>query len=211
MKTSRIPSEGYGSNCWLICDGDSGEYAIVDPSAPVEIVMAFLQKRGLEYGKMKYVLLTHGHFDHILAADDVRDISHAPLAVHSADAQCLTDSMKNEYKYFFRKELVMRPAEIILKDSDQLYIGNNKIKVMHTPGHTPGSVCFITDDSIYSGDTLFDMSVGRTDLEGGDPAELQNSLRRLAALDGDYTLYPGHGSVSTLEKQRLLNPYLREL
>ena len=82
---------------------------------------------------------------------------------------------------------------------------------MHTPGHTPGSVCFITDDSIYSGDTLFDMSVGRTDLEGGDPAELQNSLRRLAALDGDYTLYPGHGSVSTLEKQRLLNPYLREL
>ena len=102
----------------------------------------------------------------------------------------------------------MRPAEIILHDGDVLTLGKSEIKVVSTPGHTEGSVCFFVGDNIYTGDTLFDRSIGRTDLVGGNQAKLEESLRKLISLDRDYNIYPGHGSVSTISKQIKFNPYL---
>ncbi|MBE6714545.1 MAG: MBL fold metallo-hydrolase [Ruminococcaceae bacterium] len=208
MKTVRIPAEGYGANCWVIIDEESGEFALIDPSPTGKSFLGFLEKRGMDKKDLKYILLTHGHFDHITGADEIRDATGAPLCVHEADSDCLYDPDKNAYKYFFREDLILRPAEIILRDGDALRLGNNEIKVMHTPGHTKGSVCYFTGDSIYTGDTLFDRSIGRTDLFGGSMFEIENSLRALCALEHDYNIYPGHGSVSTLFKQIKFNPYL---
>ena len=208
MKTVRIQAEGYGSNCWVIIDEESGEYVLIDPSPTGEAFLDFVEKRGLAKEKLKYILLTHGHFDHIMGADEIRAITGAPLAVHEADADCLTDPDKNAYKYFFRFDLVMQKAEIVLRDGDVLFLGKHEIKVKSTPGHTKGSVCYFIGDAIYTGDTLFDRSIGRTDLYGGSMALLEESLRWLVSLDRDYQIYPGHGSVSTLYKQIKFNPYL---
>ncbi|MBQ4066407.1 MAG: MBL fold metallo-hydrolase [Clostridia bacterium] len=208
MKTVRIQSYGYGSNCWVIIDEESGEYVLIDPSPTGAAFLEFIEKRELRREDLKYILLTHGHFDHITGADEIRDVTGAPLAIHEADADFLTDSDKNAYKYFFREELVMRPAEIILHDGDVLNLGKNEIRVVSTPGHSEGSVCFFTDEIIYTGDTLFDRSIGRTDLVGGNQAKLEDSLRYLISLEKDYLIYPGHGSVSTLSKQLKFNPYL---
>ena len=207
MKIVRIPSEGYGSNCWVMIDEESGEYVLIDPSPSGEAFLEFTEKRGLKKESLKYILLTHGHFDHITGADEIRDASGAPLAIHEADADFLITD-KNAYKYFFREELIMRPAEMILRDGDVLTLGKSEIKVMHTPGHTEGSVCFFAGDVIFTGDTLFDRSIGRTDLIGGSQALLEDSLRKLCALRRDYQIYPGHGSVSTISKQIKFNPYL---
>ena len=182
---------------------------IIDPSPGIDDMLSRIEQRGLKTENLKYVLLTHGHFDHITGADEIRKVSGAPLAVHEADADCLTDPMKNAYKYFFRKDLVLMPAEIILHDGDEISFGSEKLLVMHTPGHTKGSVCYISDTAVYSGDTLFDLGVGRTDLLGGDPGELIESLNKLKKLDPKLELYPGHGSLSTLKKQFDYNPYLK--
>lgn len=208
MKTVRIPAYGYGANCWIIIDEESAEFALIDPSCTGEDFTAFLQKRELQKENLKYILLTHGHFDHITGADEIRDLTGAPLAVHADDADFLYDSDKNAFKYFFREDLVLRPAEIILHHNDVLKLGNNEIRVVSTPGHTKGSVCYFTEENIYTGDTLFDRSIGRTDLVGGSMAELEESLRMLIALPKDYNIYPGHGSVSTISKQIKFNPYL---
>ena len=207
MKTVRIQAEGYGANCWVLIDEESGEFALIDPSCAGEAFSDFIEKRGLKKENLKYILLTHGHFDHITGADEIRDISGAPLAIHEADADFLTTD-KNAYKYFFREDLIMRPAEIILHDGDILKLGEIEIRVVSTPGHTEGSVCFFVGDNIYTGDTLFDRSIGRTDLVGGNQAKLEDSLRGLIALERDYNIYPGHGSVSTISKQIKFNPYL---
>lgn len=209
MKTVRIPSEGYGSNCWLIIDGE--EYAIIDPSSDISVILSYIEKRGLKKENLKYVLLTHGHFDHIGAADDIRDVIPVPLCVHRDDADFLTDGMKNAYKYFFRVDMKMRPAEKLLSDGDVLHIGNTDVTVVHTPGHTPGSVCYMTEKELYSGDTLFDGSIGRTDLVGGSAAKIEESLKKIMSLQKNLELYPGHGSVSTLEKQSRFNPFLKGL
>lgn len=207
MKTVRIQAEGYGANCWVLIDEESSEFALIDPSPSGEAFLEFLEKRDLKKENLKYILLTHGHFDHITGADEIRDISGAPLCVHEADSDFLTTD-KNAYKYFFREDLIMRPAEIILCDGDVLTLGKSEIKVVSTPGHTEGSVCFFVGDNIYTGDTLFDRSIGRTDLVGGNQAKLEESLRKLISLDRDYNIYPGHGSVSTISKQIKFNPYL---
>lgn len=207
MKTVKIPAEGYGSNCWLVISGE--EYVIIDPSPGAEVMLARIRQRELKIENLKYILLTHGHFDHITGADSIREATGAPLAVHEADADCLYDPNKNQYKYFFREDLVLKPAEVILHDGDELSFGNEKLKVMHTPGHTKGSVCYISDTAVYSGDTLFDLGIGRTDLYGGDPTALLGSLKKLMKLPRGLELYPGHGSLSTLQKQFDFNPYLK--
>jgi len=188
--------------CYIVYDDASEGCVVIDPGAEPERI-----RRACEGRRIEAILLTHGHFDHITGADEIRDASGAPLAVHEADADFLTTD-KNAHKYFFREELVMRPAEIILHDGDVLPLGASEIKVMHTPGHTKGSVCFLVGNDLYTGDTLFDRSIGRTDLYGGNQGELEESLRKLCALEHDYHIYPGHGSVSTLYKQISYNPYL---
>lgn len=205
VKVARINAGEFGSNCWLVADEATSESVVIDPSPEIDVIKRALDARGVT---VKYILLTHGHFDHMTSCDTLRDLTGAPLAVHRADADCLTNAYLNANRIFMDENLTYRPAEILLDDGDTLSFGGLSVKVIHTPGHTKGSCCFMIGDALFTGDTLFDGSVGRCDLPGGDINEMKRSLARIASLDGDFKIYTGHGSNTTLEKQKLYNPYL---
>lgn len=206
MKVVRINAGEFGSNCWLVTDEKTAESVIIDPSPDISLIEKAISERGVT---VKYILLTHGHFDHMTSVDSLRELTGAPLCIHADDAECLVNSKLNAYRAFMAGDMVFRRADILLHDGDELSVGALTIKVMHTPGHTAGSVCYIIGDSMFTGDTLFDCSVGRCDLAGGDMASLISSLKRIASLDMDYKIYTGHGSNTTLNKQKEFNIYLK--
>ena len=134
----------------------------------------------------------------------------AKIVIHSLDAEFINIPQKNLSAYFgFEVEEII--VDIICIDYDKLKMGNTEIQVLHTPGHTPGGACFIVDDAIFSGDTLFEGSCGRTDFPGGDSAIMANSLKKLKNLEGDYWVFPGHGNATTLNNERRYNLYMRTL
>lgn len=194
MEIVNLYPGSFASNCYLLISGEHA--AIVDPSLNAEKLLCELRARDLT---LDYILLTHGHFDHVLSLDELRDACHVPAYIHEADAELLPDSHKNGFSYFFAKERAFRPAERTLKNGDVLALGDESICVVHTPGHTRGSVCYQCDGGILlTGDTIFDGAYGRFDLYGGDAETLYDSLRSLHALPKDLTIYPGHGESTTL-------------
>ena len=190
-----LPLGAYQTNCYLVWDENSDTCVVIDPGYAPDTVLCEAKKLGK---KIEAILLTHGHFDHVGA---VREIA--------AETDCKV--------YLCDKDLSMPPQ----MTAGPLYYTNTyaegnfveaaglTFKVLHTPGHTPGSVCLMCEHVIFSGDTLFWGSCGRTDLPGGNWATILVSLRRLADLPGDYDVYPGHGSATTLSFERKMNPYLQ--
>ncbi len=207
MKVSRINAGEFGSNCWLVTDDERCESVVIDPSPEIYIIKEALATRGVT---VKYILLTHGHFDHMTSCDTLRDLTRAPLCVHRADEDALVNSYINCSRIFMNRDIVYRPADILFDDGKKLTFGSLSVKTVHTPGHTRGSCCFIIGDSLFTGDTLFDGSVGRCDLPGGSEDELTISLAKISSLQFDYKIYTGHGSNTTLAKQKIYNPYLRK-
>ena len=193
MRIRAICPYSFGANTYLLFSGTHA--LVVDPSVSVEALSAVLSEEG---ATLDGILLTHGHFDHTTSVDTVRDAYGIPAYIHSHDAIMLTDAHKSAFYTFFRKECTHREAEHLLEDGDVIPLGDEKITVIHTPGHSGGSVCFLCGDILVSGDTLFADSVGRTDLWSGNTASLRASLDSLAALDGSITIYPGHGEPATL-------------
>ena len=160
---------------------------------------------------IKYVLLTHMHFDHIGAVADVKNICpNAKVVIHFLDAEGLFNSQKNLADYF-GFETKKAVADITCNDLDVIKMGQTEIKVLHTPGHTAGGVCYLVNEAIFTGDTLFAGSCGRIDFPGGDAIVMQTSLKRLKNLEGDYKIFPGHNNPTTLNEERFFNPYLRSL
>lgn len=211
MKIVKVPSVGYESNCFLMIDEASGEFAVVDPSPSIQTIDEAIEKFSLESSKFKYIFLTHGHFDHIYSVDDVRDKYGCKVCIHEGDADFLYDSVKNANKLFFGEDLVMNPADVILHGGDVLKLGEESVEVISTPGHTTGCVCYLSGNDLITGDTLFDMSIGRCDLPGGDGKTLIESLRLLSKMDENIKIYPGHGTLSTIGKQNRSNPYMKGL
>ena len=160
---------------------------------------------------IKYILLTHMHFDHIRATADIKKLCpDAKIVIHSLDADGLKSPQKNLAFYFgFDTKNVV--PDILCDDLSVIEMGETKIKVLHTPGHTEGGVCYIVDDVIFSGDTLFEGSCGRTDFPGGNGPDLANSLKKINNLKGDYKVFSGHGNPTTLNNERKFNPYMRSL
>ena len=184
----------FASNCYILIA--NGEAAVVDPSASAHTILEEIERRG---AKLQCVLLTHGHFDHILTLDELRDASGAPVYVHEADAEMLPDSEKNAFLYFFGTSRAWRPADKTLADGERLVLGGEEICVIHTPGHSKGSVCYLCNgEFLVTGDTLFDGNIGRSDLYGGDTSELLASLYKLRTLPRNLTIYPGHGTSARL-------------
>lgn len=189
MKIIPICGESFGANTYLIVSGNSA--LVVDPAVSVQAILGAV--RG-EDAFLEGILLTHGHFDHILSLDTLRDALPIPARIHEADRVMLTDGSKNAFSTFFGQERVWRPAEHGLTNGQTISLGEETVTVLHTPGHTPGSVCYLCGDDLITGDTLFAEGYGRCDLWGGSLDLMRDSLATLRTLPEHLTIYPGHGA-----------------
>jgi len=194
-----------GANCYLVYGENSKKACLIDaPEYDGEIMDAILSK-GLS---LEYIILTHGHFDHILGAEAFKEKTGAKIAVHELETEYLGDPEKS-MTYFFGGGTVA--ADVEFKDGDILSFGGVSLEVLHTPGHTKGSCFLICDNEkiMFSGDTLFKDNIGRFDFYGGDYGVLMESLQKLKSMEGGYTIYPGHGEATTLKDEIKTNPYMR--
>lgn len=203
--------ENFYTNCYILTDESTGKYAVVDPGRDAPALIKALESREKA---PEYILLTHGHFDHILAAPDIKNRYGSGIAIHSSDSECLKNRKAN-LMVRFGVDLAFAPCEpdVVLNDGDVITIGDSSLIVMNTPGHSDGCVCFIDekDRQILSGDTLFWSTVGITDTPDGNTEKLEASLRRLIGLDGNYSVYPGHGPATTLDHERVRNRFIRRM
>ena len=200
MKILCICPDSFAANTYLLVGERSA--IVVDPAVTVEAI-----KRQLDANNVKLVgiILTHGHFDHTMSVDTLRHNFDVPLMIHKADAQMLTNGKINGFYEFYGQECVHKAAQILLDDGDTIDLDNESIRILSTPGHSPGSICLLCPDGtsngfIVTGDTLFSNTIGRCDLWGGDEGLMVNSLKRLKELPGDMTIYPGHGPEHVLDK-----------
>lgn len=194
LKIDALALGDYQTNCYIIREAASKTCCVIDPGFEPERVMSYISSLGLD---IEAILLTHGHFDHV-----------GGVAVIAAETDCKV--------YICADDLSLPPMLTAgpiyhthtYADGDTLQLSGLTIDVIRTPGHTPGSVCLLTGEAMFAGDTLFAGSCGRTDLPGGSPADMTASLRRLAQLSVNYSVYPGHGDFSTLEEEKKYNPYM---
>ncbi len=210
LKVNIMPIGRMSVNCCIVYDEDTREGAVIDPGGEdcADAVAARCESLGVN---VRYILLTHAHFDHILSLEALRKKLNVPAAIHADDADALTDPSLTYMAQFAGIDAKITPAEMILNEGDTITLGSHILTVMHTPGHTMGSVCYKTEGIIFTGDTVFSGSIGRCDLYGGNEDAMEASLRRLISLEGDYKLYPGHGGTTTMERQRQTNVYVRRL
>ena len=195
----------FSTNCYLLKSGNEG--LVIDPGSQGSLILKKIKELGLE---IKYILNTHGHFDHIAANDTVREATGAPVAIHHLDAPCLTSSYRNS-SLLLGWNLRQKPADVLLNEGDVLEFGLHSLTVFHTPGHTPGSASFLIEDRIFVGDLLFAGSIGRTDLFGGSTEAMKKSLKRLQEFSEETVVYPGHGENTTLKEEMKSNPFLSKV
>lgn len=189
------------SNCYLISSGTHA--AVIDPSNSAKAILDKVKENNLT---LDFIILTHGHFDHIISLDTLRDAAGVPAYIHKDDAELLSSGDKNAFKTFLSKDKIYSPADILLSDRDILMLGNEKLEIISTPGHTRGSICIKCSDKMITGDTLFADGFGRCDLYGGNSIQLRHSLEILREIEKintqngiKITIYPGHGSSALLK------------
>jgi glyoxylase-like metal-dependent hydrolase (beta-lactamase superfamily II) len=193
------------TNCYLVHCSETLECVVVDPGAEADRIFPLILEFGL---KPVCILNTHGHIDHIGANRDVKDKFGVPLGIHSLDGPLLGMVQQFELSFFLgAKE--SPPADFLLKDGDSIAVGKSALRVIHTPGHTPGSVSLLGDGILFSGDTLFNGGVGRTDLPGGSTRDLEQSIsERILTLPSETIVLPGHGPWTTVGEEKESNPFL---
>lgn len=206
MEVIRIPAGIYAANCYLVYDENTKEGIAIDPGGDVDDIVRKIEELGLD---IKYIVLTHGHADHIAGVMGLKEYTNAQVAVHKDDAPMLKDGEKN-----FSSKMAMGKvefeADILLEEKDIIEFGNLSCEVIHTPGHTPGCISLKIEDSLFTGDTLFAGSIGRTDFEGSSFDSIMDSIKRkLVVYPDDTKVYPGHGPSSTIKMEKRNNPFLR--
>ena len=195
LKVHAMALGAYQTNCYIIHEEHSSTCCVIDPGYDADIILDKLESLGLT---LEAVLLTHGHFDHVGAVKDLAAETQCEVYIHPDDLTM--PPMMTAGPLYYTKTYT---------EGTRLKLAGLDFSVLHTPGHTPGSVCLLCDTTILSGDTLFRGSCGRTDLPGGDWATINKSLNRLVALEGNFWILPGHGPSSTLRDEKKYNPYMR--
>ena len=193
-------------NCYIVGDRAAKEAIIIDPGDDAEAIAESLATQEL---RVTAIVATHAHFDHIVAAGRLRELTGAPFYLHKADGPIL-DWMQTSGRMFLGIELPPPPdVDRDASEGEILTAGSARLEVLHTPGHSPGSISLIADDAIFSGDTLFAGSIGRTDLPGGDTQALLDAVRdKLFRLEDDMPVWPGHGPSTTLGEEKRYNPFV---
>ncbi|MBE6798866.1 MAG: MBL fold metallo-hydrolase [Ruminococcaceae bacterium] len=207
MKITTISAGPLAANCYIVEVGD--EAIIIDPGFPEKVIADYIAENPQ---KIRYIMLTHGHFDHLSAVSFVKERTGAPVLISALDEKGLYDddfNLSNNFAGIYPAVDSNLRADILFDDGDRFKVGGSEVEVIATPGHSRGSVCFKIDDCLFSGDTLFKRSIGRTDFPGSDMGYMIMSLDKLKCLAGCLTVYPGHGEKTNLEEEKLKNPYLQ--
>lgn len=202
MKIKILPIGTIETNCYVISD-DKGTCAIIDCDGNARPLFAYIEENNL---KPTHILLTHGHYDHVGIVELVKEKYGCAVVAAKAEEALLADPRLN-LSVMMGGNVALYP-DVLVGEGDVVSVGDLEFRVMLTPGHTSGSVCYVVADQIFSGDTLFQGSCGRTDLPTGDWSTIVKSLARLRDLSGDYIVYPGHGPYTSLEMERKSNPYM---
>lgn len=205
MVTETLIVGPFQVNCYIVGCEESGEGMIIDPGDEAEVIVARFRELGL---KLKYILLTHGHVDHISAVAEVRHALGGKIAMNEKD-HFLVESAGAQAAIFDLQPPAPFTVDQNLSDGDQLTVGTLAFKVLETPGHSPGGICFQSDVAVFVGDTLFFDSIGRTDLPGGSYEQLLRSIRdKLLPLPDNVRVFPGHGQPTSIGRERKYNPFL---
>ncbi len=208
LTVESLPQGPVQANTHIITDTVTGKIAVVDAGD----CTAYLKER-LQGRQVEYILLTHGHFDHILGVAALKELTDAEVCIHAADADCLSSEEKSLCSWECAGQQTPIVPDRLLHEGDVISLGESVLHVLHTPGHTKGGVCYADYENriLFTGDTLFCLTAGRTDFPGGSDEELLASLIRLRNLDGDFTVYTGHNRVTTLNQERMRNRYMRRI
>ncbi len=195
----------FASNCYIVGAESNPEAIIIDPGAEANEILKKVEDLGLE---IKFIMLTHGHVDHVGALKEVKEATDAEVAIHADDAESL---QKKPFSTMFGLSYPSPPPpDRLLKGGDSIDVGDLHFLVLHTPGHTSGGICLMGEGVLFSGDTLFNFGIGRFDLPGGSGRQLMNSIHtKLMILPDNTVVYPGHGPETTIGTERQGNPFLR--
>ena len=208
MIVQRIQVGMIGTNCYVAACPETKEAIVIDPGDEAKKIYNFVTKNEF---KVSAIVNTHGHWDHVGGNRDLKKLTGAPIFIHEEDAKFLTDGKLNLGSMMGKNETSPQ-GDRMLKDGDVVKVGKFDLKVVHTPGHTPGGISLIGENEAFVGDTLFAGSIGRTDLPGGNYETLMTSIKnKLLPLKDEMVVYPGHGPSTTIGKERQRNPFLLDL
>ena len=208
LKVTTLTFPCFSANCYLVTDESTNESLLIDPGSYGDRQRDFIKSQGIE--SLKYILLTHGHFDHMIGVERFRSAFGGEVVVHENDSDKLSSAVGSLYSRFEREiPFAEATADIKVKDGDSLPFGGGTIEVIHTPGHTKGCVCYKIGDCLFTGDTLFRGSIGRTDFPDSNQNEMLASLKKLYSIEGAFKVYPGHEGTSTLSYEKQTNPYMK--
>jgi hydroxyacylglutathione hydrolase len=207
MIIERLEVGAFAANCYLVGDEESKEGIIIDPGAEPDTILKKVKNSGI---KIESIVLTHAHGDHFGALEEVKKTTGAEVAIHTDDARIFQSRSPAAAMLRFSAH-VPPPPDRPLKGGDTVKVGSLSLLVLHTPGHTPGGICLLGEKVVFTGDTLFNLGIGRTDFPGGSYRQLMDSIHtKLMVLPDSTTVYPGHGPETTIGEERKRNPFLRD-
>lgn len=195
------------ANCFVVADEKTKEAMIIDPGDEPDRIIDIVKENGL---KVKYIACTHAHFDHVGAIADIKHETEAKIIIHKDELEIYEGASDQAAIWGYELEPLPEP-DMFVNEGDKLEIGDLRFEILHTPGHSPGGICLLGKGIIFTGDTLFAGSVGRTDFYGGDMNKLKKSFRRLMSLPLDTKVFSGHGLSSTIKEEKTDNFFMEEI